>query len=70
MKALQQLGSQLLGLFVDDWTFAAAIALWVALVACGVRLTGGEAGWLGPLLFAGLSVVFLASVFTASKRRP
>ncbi len=69
MKALQRLGSELLGLFVDDWTFAAAVALWVALIAFGARLGGNENPWLGPLLFAGLSVVLLASVFSASKKR-
>ena len=31
---------KLLGLFVDDWAFAAAIALWVALVAFAARLRG------------------------------
>jgi hypothetical protein len=68
MKAAREFGAELLGLFVEDWQFAAAIASWVAAIAVASR-TAIPGSWLGPLLFAGLSIVLLANVAKNSRRK-
>jgi hypothetical protein len=67
MKALRGFGAELLGLFVEDWQFAAAIAFWVAVIAVASH-SAVPGSWLGPLLFAGLSIGLLANVARNSRR--
>lgn len=57
---------ELIGLFVDDWTFALLVLLWVGLFALPpFRSILGA--WAGPGLFAGLAALTL--VFAARKAR-
>ncbi len=67
MTKAAHFAAQLLGLFVEDWQFAAAIVFWVAVIAVASR-TAVPGSWLGPLLFAGLSIVLLANVARNSQR--
>ena len=65
MKLLQTIVSEIIGLFVDDWAFAALALAWVALFALpGVR---AHAAFAGPVLFLGLALLTL--VFVARKSR-
>jgi uncharacterized membrane protein YccC len=59
MKLLHTIGSELLGLFVDDWGFALLIIAWVvffAIVTPHVHRTPA----LGALFFAGFALLTLA----------
>ncbi len=59
MKLLRTIGSELLGLFVDDWAFALLVIAWVVLFAVlGPRLSHTPA--LGALFFAGFALLTLA----------
>ena len=54
MKLLRTIGSELLGLFVDDWAFALLVVAWVLLFAALTpHLPHTPA--LGALFFAGLA---------------
>lgn len=65
MKLLRNIVSEIVGLFVDDWAFAALALAWVALFALpGVRAHAAQAG---PALFGGLALLTL--VFVARKSR-
>ena len=54
-------GMELWGLFVDDKGLAIGAAVWVAVIAAGLRY-GLPAGAAGPMLFLGLAVALLVSV--------
>jgi len=65
MKLLRNILSEIVGLFVDDWAFAALALAWVALFALpGVR---AHVSLAGPILFLGLALLTL--VFVARKSR-
>jgi hypothetical protein len=70
MKRVQNLASEFAGLFVDDRRFAAMIVAWIGLIAFALHASGGSGPWLGPVLFAGLSINLLASVIRASQQLP
>ncbi len=57
MNILRTIGTELLGLFVDDWAFALLVLAWIGLF----RLLGPHRlpAW---LLFAGLAALTLAFV--------
>ena len=61
---------ELLGLFVDDGSFAVAILLWLVLAAlCRTWLR--QAGHLGgPLLFGGLAFLLIASAIRHRGQKP
>jgi len=60
VKLLRNIVSEIIGLFVDDWAFAALALAWVALFALpGVRAHASSAG---PALFGGLAVLTLVFV--------
>jgi hypothetical protein len=69
MKRVLGFASEFAGLFVDDRRFAATIVVWIGLVAVALHAGGSSGSWLGPVLFAGLSMNLLASVIRASKQR-
>jgi len=58
------------GLFVDDGSFAVAIAVWVGVMWVAERRFGGSSGAVGLALFAGLGVILVESVlrFARGKR--
>jgi hypothetical protein len=69
LKRWQSVVAEVAGLFVDDGPFAAAIVVWIGLIALGLHVGGGFRPWLGLLLFAGLSINLIASVVKASKQQ-
>ena len=69
MSSLKSIWSELIGLFVDDGSFAVAILVW--LLACGLVLPRlGLHPVLPPaILFAGLIVVLALSAVTRAGKR-
>jgi hypothetical protein len=71
MRWLKSIGREILGLFVDDGSFALAIVVWttavVAVLPMLVRLGRSS----GPMLFVGLALVLVESVlrYARSRRR-
>lgn len=57
------------GLFVDDGSFAAAIAVWVAAMWAMRRWVPVSPRFSGALLFAGLGVILAESVWRFARRR-
>ncbi len=68
MNALKTILHEILGLFVDDGSFALAILLWLALVWFLVRLLQLPAAG-GIVLFLGLAAILVESV-TRFARKP
>jgi hypothetical protein len=68
MGWLKSIGRELLGLFVDDGSYAGAILLWVGLAVAGLPRLGLGA-WDGPVLFAGLAAILVESVLRFAARR-
>ncbi len=70
MSWLTSIWSEVIGLFVDDGSFAVAILIWLG--ACGLVLPRvGVPPALAPvILFAGLVVVLAISAITRSGERP
>jgi len=65
LKLLRRCLHEAWSLFIDDGALAAYVVGWIA-VAC-LALRQAPAGpWSGPILFAGLSVIFIVS----ARRRP
>jgi hypothetical protein len=60
---------EIVGLFVDDGSFALAIVVWVVLALAVVRHGGSPAPWQGPVLFAGLAAILVESVMRAAGRK-
>jgi membrane protein implicated in regulation of membrane protease activity len=69
MRWLRSIAREVLGLFVDDGSFAAAILAWAALVALLLPHVTGHASWLGPALFSGLAVILIESAVRFARRR-
>ncbi len=59
---------EVFGLFVDDAGFATAILGWLALAGLGLPRLGIAARWEGPVLFAGLALVLVASAARRARR--
>jgi hypothetical protein len=68
MRWLRSVGREVLGLFVDDGSYAGAILLWVGLAVVGLPRLGLGTGWDGPVLFAGLAVILIESVLRFAGR--
>ncbi len=68
MNWVRSVVREVIGLFVDDGSFAVLIVLWIALV-WGARhyLQGRMTS--GTILFLGLALVLIESVIRFSKRR-
>jgi hypothetical protein len=65
MKTIVQ---ELLGLFIDDGSFALAIVVWIAVLwFLAARVLHG-ATWSGAVLFAGLGLILLASTIRRSRQ--
>jgi hypothetical protein len=69
MRWLKSIARELLGLFVDDGSFAIAILVWAAFVVVVLAHVAGPASWTGPALFSGLAIVLIESVVRFSRRR-
>ena len=68
MKWLGTVWSELVGLFVDDVSFAVAIAVWLGAFALMDRLVAVAPAWRGPLLFAGLAAIFIENTLRRARK--
>lgn len=69
MSWIRSIVREVVGLFVDDGSFAMAVIVWLALagfVLPRLRLRGHAAG---VILFVGLGLILLESVLRFSKRK-
>lgn len=69
MKLLRIIVSELIGLFIDDGLFAAAVLIWVVLIGMLAPVIGVPAFGRGLLLFAGLAAILVESVARRSRSR-
>jgi hypothetical protein len=69
MSWIKSVAREVLGLFVDDGSFAIAILVWAAFVALLLVHVTGHASWTGPALFSGLACILIESVVRYSRRR-
>jgi hypothetical protein len=66
---LRSIAREVLGLFVDDGSFAIAILVWAAFVGALLEHAVGHPNWTGPALFSGLACILIESVVRFSRRR-
>lgn len=67
MNILRTIVLELVGLFIDDGLFAAAIVVWAALLGLGAPALGVPASRRAVLLFVGLAVILVESVVRRSR---
>lgn len=67
MNLLRTIVAELIGLFVDDGLFAAAIVVWVLLVGFVAPAIGVPPLWRAGLLFAGFAAILIESVARRSR---
>lgn len=68
MARLRAIGSEILGLFVEDVWFSAALAIWMGIVAAA-RPWWQDMQWFGAVvLFAGFALILCDSVLRAARR--
>ncbi len=69
MERIKAIGREILGLFVEDLRFTAALALWIAITAA-TRPWWQGAPPLGAIgLFVGFALILCESVLHAARRR-
>jgi hypothetical protein len=68
MNWLKTILREVLGLFVDDATFALAILLWLLMVKMITPHLGIPARWTAIILFAGLALILAESTIRYAKR--
>ena len=69
MRALSAMLRELLGLFVDDGSLAAAALIWIALCALLLPRIAPARGWDGIILFLGLAAVLAENAVRAARRK-
>jgi len=69
MDRVRSIVREILGLFVDDGSFAIAIVVWLGVAVVVLRLIAAHAHWAGPALFGGLALILIESVMRSSRRR-
>ena len=67
---LKSIVREVLGLFVDDGSFAMAIVVWAGIVVLVLARVTLHASWTGPALFSGLAFILIENVVRTSRRRP
>jgi hypothetical protein len=68
MKALKTIFAELASLFVDDGAYAAAIVVWLVVVAALVRFTTISPNIAACLLFLGLAGILAESVLRRARK--
>lgn len=58
---------ELLGLFVDDGSFALAIVAWLLLAGLALPRLQLGSGWAGLILFAGLAAILVQSALRRAR---
>lgn len=69
MSWLRTIIREVFGLFVDDLSFAAAILIWLAIVAFALPHVGVPSVYTGIVLFAGLAVILIESTLRYARRK-
>lgn len=69
MTWLKTIFKELVGLFVDDGSFAIAIVAWLALLWLLLPQLPIPAPWHGVILFAGLLAILIESVLRRARQR-
>jgi hypothetical protein len=69
MSWIRSIVREVLGLFVDDGSFAIAIVVWLGVAVLLLPLIAAHKHWAGPALFGGLAVILIESVMRFSRRR-
>ena len=62
MHSLKSIAREILGLFVEDGSFAVGILVWVVLAVVVLPRVAWGVRWAGPALFAGLAGILVESV--------
>ena len=68
MKLLKTILDEAIGMFVDDGAFAAAIVIWLAVIAALARFVAGSGPWAGGLLFLGLAAILVESAVRGARK--
>lgn len=68
MRWLRTILHEILGLFVDDLTFAVAIIAWLGITWFLLPHLGRVSPWNGLILFAGLACILVESTLRAAKK--
>lgn len=61
MSWIRMIVREVLGLFIDNGSFAVAIVVWLILTALVLPRIGIGAGWEGIILFGGLTIILVES---------
>jgi hypothetical protein len=68
MRWYRSIAREVVGLFVDDGSFAIAILVWLALVVVVLPRVAADAHWAGLALFAGLALILIESVLRFARQ--
>jgi len=68
MRWHRSIAREVVGLFVDDGSFAIAILVWLALVVVVLPRLAAGARWAGLALFAGLAAILIVSVLRFARQ--
>lgn len=68
MTWLKTIWAEFIGLFVDDVSFAVAIAAWLAVTALLFQTSLVPPPWRGPLLFVGLAAIFVENTLRRARK--
>ena len=68
MNSLRVIAREVLGLFVDDGSFACAILLWLFLAWLMLTRWPALGRWDGMFLFAGLALILIDSAWRTARR--
>jgi hypothetical protein len=69
MNPIQSILREILGLFVDDGSFALAILLCLALAVTLLPRLAPAASWTGPTLFIALALILIESTLRYARRK-
>jgi hypothetical protein len=68
MRWLKTIARELLGLFVDDGSFAVAIVAWLCASALALKYVLHHGPWSGPILFLGMIAILAESVMRRARQ--
>jgi hypothetical protein len=69
LRSLKTILAEILGLFVDDISFALAIIIWLGIIQLGLLRLNLSAAWDGVILFAGLATILAESALRRASRK-
>jgi len=70
LSAVKVVLVELLALFVDDWTFTAAIMSWLVVATLVLPRFLPDSSWGGPALFLGSALVLAYSTWRRARPPP